>query len=145
MFLREKICAGRGEIKADLVLENCRIVNVNTKEITKGDIAISSGFIAGAGDVDELKGTRTKVLDIKNAHVCPGLIDGHVHFESSMVTLTQFVKQSLLHGTTGMVIDMHEIANILGVKGIKLVLNEAKTLPVDVFLFFLHSVLQGLF
>src|SRR3990172_8171781 len=134
MFLREKIFAGRGEIKADLVLENCRIVNVNTKEITKGDIAISSGFIAGAGDVDELKGDRTKVLDIKNAHVCPGLIDGHVHFESSMVTLTQFVKQSLLHGTTGMVIDMHEIANILGVKGIKLVLNEAKTLPVDVFL-----------
>ncbi|MDP3104280.1 MAG: adenine deaminase [Candidatus Methanoperedens sp.] len=133
MLLREKIAAGKGEIKADLVLKNCRIVNVNTKEITKGDIAIHSGFISGMGDVHELAGTRTKVIDIKNAHVCPGLIDGHVHFESSMVTLSQFAKQSMIHGTTGIVIDPHEIANILGARGIDLVLREAKGLPIDVF------------
>ena len=90
MFLREKIFAGLGRIKADTVLKNCRILNVNTKEITKGDIAISSGFISGIGDVDELIGSKTEILDIRNAHVCPGLIDGHVHFESSMVTLTEF-------------------------------------------------------
>ncbi len=134
MSLREKIFAGEGEIKADTVLTNCRIVNVNTKEITKGDIAISSGFISGMGDVDELIGGKTEILDLKNACVCPGLIDGHVHFESSMVTLTQFAKQSILHGTTGIVIDPHEIANILGIKGIKLVMLEAKRLPIDVFI-----------
>lgn len=134
MFLREKIFAGQGIIKADTVLENCRIVNVNTKEIINGDIAISSGFIAGIGDVEGLKGDKTRILDINNDYVCPGLIDGHVHFESSMVTLTQFAQQSILHGSTGIVIDPHEIANILGTKGIKLVMQEAKKLPIDVFL-----------
>lgn len=133
MFLREKVFAGEGKIKADTVLKNCRIVNVNTKEIIKGDIAISTGFISGIGDVDELTGDETEFLDIKNSYVCPGLIDGHLHFESSMVTLTQFAEQSILHGTTGIVIDPHEIANILGIKGIKLVMNEAKGLPMDVF------------
>src|SRR3989304_7857750 len=113
---------------ADLVLKNCRMVNVNTREIIKGDIAINSGFISGIGDVDELKGSKTEILDVKNDHVCPGLIDGHVHFESSMVTLTQFAKQSILHGTTGIVIDPHEIANILGMRGIRLIMNEAKGL-----------------
>jgi adenine deaminase len=134
MFLRERVFAGEGELKADTVLKNCRIVNVNTKEITEGDIAVSSGFISGVGDVDELIGGKTEILDLKSAFVCPGLIDGHVHFESSMVTLTQFAKQSVLHGTTGIVIDPHEIANILGIKGIKLVMQEAKGLPIDVFI-----------
>jgi adenine deaminase len=133
MPLREKVFAGEGRIKADLELKNCRIVNVSTKEITSGDIAITSGFISGIGDVDELVGSKTQVLDVKHAHVSPGLIDGHVHFESSMVTLTQFARLSLLHGTAGIVIDMHEIANILGVRGIKLILREAKRLPLDVF------------
>jgi len=133
MLLREKVFAGEGEIRADLVLKNCRIVNVNTKEITKGEIAITSGYISGIGDVDELRGEKTEVIDINGAHVCPGLIDGHVHFESSMLTLTQFAKESVLHGTTGIVIDPHEIANILGTRGIKLVMQEARTLPLDVF------------
>ncbi len=116
MFLRERVFAGKGELKADTVLKNCRIVNVNTKEILKGDIAISSGFISGIGDVDDLIGVKTEILDLKKSFVCPGLIDGHVHFESSMVTLTQFAKQSIIHGTTGIVIDPHEVANILGIK-----------------------------
>jgi len=134
MSLREKVFAGEGKIKADTVLKNCRIVNVNTKEITKGDIAISSGFISGIGDVHELTGRKTEIIDIKSAHICPGLIDGHVHFESSMVTLTQFAMQSILHGTTGIVIDPHELANILGIKGIRLVMQEAQRLPLDVFI-----------
>ncbi len=134
MYLREKIFAGEGRIKADVVFKNCKIVNVNTKEIIKSDIAVSLGFIAGIGDMDELIGPKTQIHDIKNAHVCPGLIDGHVHFESSMVTLTQFAKQSILHGTTGIIIDPHEIANILGIKGIRLILHEAKKLPIDVFI-----------
>ena len=134
MPLGEKVFAGLGITKADSVLENCRIVNVNTKEITEGDIAITSGIISGVGDVDELAGDKTRIIDIKNRHICPGLIDGHVHFESSMLTLTQFARQSILHGTTGMVIDPHEIANVLGTKGIRLVMKEASRLPVDIFL-----------
>ena len=74
-MLKGKIFAGEGRIRADTVLKNCRILNVNTKEITKGDIAISSGFIAGIGDVDELIGSKTEVLDIRKAYVCPGLIE----------------------------------------------------------------------
>jgi adenine deaminase len=133
MFLKDKIFAGKGQIKADTVLKNCRIVNVNTKEITKGDIAIWSGFIVGIGDVEGQKDEKTNIIDLRNQYVCPGLIDGHVHFESSMVTLTQFAAQSVLHGTTGIVIDPHEIANILGIKGIRLVMQEAKWLDLDVF------------
>lgn len=133
MSLREMVLAGLGEIKADTVLKDCRIVNVNTKEITSGDIAIKSGFIAGIGDVSGLTGPGTVIVDIKNSHVCPGLIDGHLHFESSMITLTRFAEMSAIHGTTGLVIDPHEIANILGRKGIRLVMQEAKKLPVDVF------------
>lgn len=133
MTLEEKVFAGMGLTKADLVLENCRIVNVNTREITEGSIAITSGFISGIGDVDELTGEKTRKIDVKNAHVSPGLIDGHVHFESSMLTLTQFARQSLIHGTTGMIIDPHEIANVLGTKGIRLVMKEASFLPVDIF------------
>ncbi|HEY9246641.1 MAG TPA: amidohydrolase family protein, partial [Candidatus Methanoperedens sp.] len=133
MFLKEKIFAGEGKIKADMILRNCRIVNVSTKEILKGDIAITSGFIAGVGDVDGLAGSKTEIIDVNNAHVCPGLMDGHVHFESSMVTLTGFAGQSIRHGTTGIVIDPHEMANILGMRGLMLVMHEAKRLPIDVF------------
>lgn len=133
MTLKEKVFASMGLTKADLVLENCRIVNVNTREITEGSIAITSGFISGIGDVDELAGEKTRKIDVKNASVCPGLIDSHVHFESSMLTLTQFARQSLIHGTTGMIIDPHEIANVLGTKGIRLVMKEASFLPVDIF------------
>ncbi len=132
-MLREKVLAGLGELKADVVLKNCRIVNVNTKEINKGDIAIYSGFISGMGDVKELIGSNTEIIDLKNSYVCPGLIDAHVHFESSMLTLTNFVKCCVLHGTTSIVIDAHEIANVLGARGIKLVMHEAEKLPMDIF------------
>ncbi|WP_406662418.1 adenine deaminase [Methanolobus sp. ZRKC3] len=133
MRLEDKIFAGIGMLKADTILENCRIVNVNTKEILAGDVAIKFGYIVGIGDVSELKGAQTHIVDINNRYLSPGLIDGHVHFESSMVTLSQFTKVALAHGTTGVVIDPHEIANVLGRQGIELVLEEARTLPLNVF------------
>lgn len=134
MLLKEKIYAGLGKIKADHILKNARILNVNTREIIEGDLAIKAGFIAGMGDVGELVGPGTKIIDVGERYVSPGLIDGHVHFESSMVTLTQFARLSLAHGTTTIIIDPHEIANILGRKGIELVLREASKLPLNVFL-----------
>jgi len=133
MQLTERIFAGKGDIKADIVLEHCRIINVNTKEILNADIAIQSGYIVGIGDVSGLRDANTRIIDVNNSYVSPGLLDGHVHFESSMVTLSQFARKALEHGTTGIVIDPHEIANVLGRQGIELVMEEAKSLALNIF------------
>ncbi|MRG77776.1 MAG: adenine deaminase [ANME-2 cluster archaeon] len=133
MQLTERILAGKGDIKADTILEHCRIINVNTKEILNADIAIQSGYIVGIGDVSGLRDANTRIIDVNHYYVCPGLLDGHVHFESSMVTLSRFARKALEHGTTGIVIDPHEIANVLGRQGIELVLEEAKSLPLNIF------------
>lgn len=133
MHITEKIFAGKGDIKADTILEHCRIINVNTREILAGDIAIQSGYVVGIGDVSELKDAFTTIIDVNNRYVSPGLMDGHVHFESSMVTISQFARKAMEHGTTSVVIDPHEIANVLGRQGIELVLEEAGTLPLNIF------------
>ena len=133
MQLTENFFIGKGDIKADTVLEHCRIINVNTKEILNADIAIQSGYIVGIGDVSDLKDTSTRIIDVNNNYVSPGLLDGHVHFESSMVTLSRFAGKALEHGTTGIVIDPHEIANVLGRRGIELVMEEAKSLALNIF------------
>ncbi|HIH87519.1 MAG TPA: adenine deaminase, partial [Methanosarcinales archaeon] len=133
MQLTERIFTGKGDIKADTVLEHCRIINVNTKEILNADIAIQSGYIVGIGDVSGLRDAGTRIIDVNHSHVSPGLLDGHVHFESSMVTLSRFAGKALEHGTTGIVIDPHEIANVLGRQGIELVMEEAKSLALNIF------------
>ncbi|MHC1576793.1 MAG: adenine deaminase [Methanosarcinaceae archaeon] len=133
MDLKSRVLAGQGILKADTILERCRILNVNTKEILDGDIAIMSGNIVGIGDVSELKGENTNVIDIGGRFISPGLMDGHVHVESSMVTLGQFSRAAIAHGTTSVVIDPHEIANVLGRDGIEIILKEARTLPLNVF------------
>ncbi|MBC2699415.1 MAG: adenine deaminase [ANME-2 cluster archaeon] len=133
MQLTERIFAGKGDIKADTVLEHCRIINVNTKEILNADIAIQSGYIVGIGDVSGLRDASTRIIDVNHRYVSPGLLDGHVHFESTMVTLSRFARKALEHGTTGVVIDPHEIANVLGRQGIELVMEEAKSLPLNIF------------
>ncbi|MCD4797624.1 MAG: adenine deaminase [Methanosarcinales archaeon] len=133
MQLTERILAGKGDIKADTILEHCRIINVNTKEILNADIAIQSGYIVGIGDVSGLRDASTRIIDVNHYYVSPGLLDGHVHFESSMVTLSRFARKALEHGTTGIVIDPHEIANVLGRQGIELVMEEAKSLPLNIF------------
>ena len=133
MQLTERIFAGKGDIKADTVLKQCRIINVNTKEILNADIAIQSGYIVGIGDVSGLRDASTRIIDVNHSYVSPGLLDGHVHFESSMVTLSRFARKALEHGTTGIVIDPHEIANVLGRQGIELVMEEAKSLPLNIF------------
>ncbi|MCD4766697.1 MAG: adenine deaminase [Methanosarcinales archaeon] len=133
MQLTERIFASKGDIKADTILKQCRIINVNTKEILNADIAIQSGYIVGIGDVSGLKDASTRIIDVNHRYVSPGLLDGHVHFESSMVTLSRFARKALEHGTTGIVIDPHEIANVLGRQGIELVMEEAKSLPLNIF------------
>ncbi|WP_026884113.1 adenine deaminase [Clostridium akagii] len=114
--------------KADLVIKNANIVNVFTKEIIKGDIAICKDQIVGIGDYN-----GDIEIDAKGRFVCPGLIDSHVHIESSMVTPGEFAKAVIPHGTTTIIADPHEIANVCGINGINFMLNEAKNLPINIY------------
>ncbi|MDX1358385.1 MAG: adenine deaminase [Clostridia bacterium] len=119
----------RGDKKADLVLKNCTIVNVFSHRIEHGDIAIAGGIIAGIGKYD-----GRKEIDIGGGFVCPGFIDGHVHIESSMLTPPQFAKSVIPKGTTTVVADPHEIANVCGIDGIEFMLDSSEKLPLDVFI-----------
>jgi len=114
--------------KADLVIKNANIINVFTKEILKGDIAIYMDQIVGIGDYNGIK-----EIDATGKYVCPGLIDSHLHIESTMVTPPEFAKAILPHGTTTIIADPHEIANVCGINGINFMLNQSKNLPLNVY------------
>jgi len=118
----------RGKKKADLVLKNCLIINVFTGMIDKGDIAISDGIILGIGDYE-----GTKEIDYAGHHVVPGLIDGHVHIESSLMTPPGFAKAVIPKGTTTVIADPHEIANVCGLDGINYILKASMKCPLDVY------------
>jgi adenine deaminase len=123
-----------GEIPADLVVKDARLVNVNTAEVENHvDIAVKDGRVALVGDAGHCIGKGTAVTQAQGEYFLPGLLDAHVHVESSMLTLTQFTKAVLPHGTTGVFIDPHEIANVLGLRGIKLFIDESRRLPLKVF------------
>jgi adenine deaminase len=123
------IAVARGELAADLLLSNARIVNVFTGEIESGHIAISGDRIAGIGDYK-----AKKVVDVGGRHVAPGLINGHIHPESSMLDIGQYARAVVPHGTTSLATDLHEIANVAGVAGIKYILERARRLPLNLFL-----------
>lgn len=113
---------------ADVVVKNGKIVNVFTHEIVQADIAIADGKIVGIGTYD-----GHTIIDAKGKYVCPGLIDGHVHIESSMVTPSEFARVVVPHGVTTVITDPHEIANVLGEKGIEFMLNGSNDIPLDVY------------
>ena len=117
----------RGSVPADLVLKNCRIINVFNSEIEQGDIAITDEVIVGIG-----KYNGVKEIDMKNRYVAPGFIDGHVHIESSMLTPPQFAKIIVPKGTTSIIADPHEIANVSGVEGIKYMIFSSIFGPLNV-------------
>jgi adenine deaminase len=123
-----------GRKPADIVIQNGQWVCVQTGEIIPGtDIAIVAGHIAYVGeDVRHTIGKKTKVINANERYLVPGLLDGHVHVESGMVTVTEFVRAVAARGTTGMFIDPHEIANIFGLKGVKLMVDEAARQPIHV-------------
>jgi len=124
------ISVARGELPADMVLANARIVNVFTGEIETGNVAIYDGRIAGVGDYHRAK----EMLDLKGKYLAPGLIDGHVHLESSMLDVAQYARAVVPRGTTAIVTDLHEIANVSGLAGMRYVMDSARRLPLDVFL-----------
>jgi adenine deaminase len=127
--LKEKIRVASGDGVADLLIKNGRVVDVFSGEIEKRDVAIFGGVVVGFGDY-----RAGEIIDVNGDFLCPGLIDGHVHIESSMVTLPEFARAVLPNGTTSVVIDPHEIANVLGQEGIRFMAESAKGVPLNVFI-----------
>ena len=123
------INVARGLEKADLVIKNANIMNVLSEEIHKGDIAICDGVIAGIGE----NYSGEKEIDINGAYVTPSFIDGHVHLESTMMLPKEFAKTVLPAGTTTVIIDPHEISNVLGLHGISFMHEAVKDLPMNVY------------
>lgn len=116
-----------GECKADLVLKNASYVNVFSNEICHGDIAVAGGLVVGMGDYSGLE-----EVDVSGCVVTPGFVDAHIHLESSLVSPISFARAVLPHGTTTVITDPHEIANVCGTAGIDYMIDASNGLPLDV-------------
>ena len=131
---RALVDVAMGRAPADLVIRKGKWVSVQSGEIIPDtDIAIVEGHIAFVGpDAGHTVGPKTKVIEAAGRFLVPGLLDAHMHVESGMVTVTEFVRTVAPHGTTGMFVDPHEMANIFGLKGVKLMVEEAAKQPIHV-------------
>ncbi len=121
------LIAGKKQL-ADLVIKNAKIINVFTKEVMEADVAICDGVIVGVGDYE-----GKQIYDAKNKYLVPGLIDGHVHIESSLLSPKEFAKISLIHGVTSVVTDPHEIGNVAGSTGLDFMIDDARSVPMNIF------------
>ena len=132
---QDLVAVAMGRKPADTVICNGRWVNVHSGEILPGtDVAIVGGRIAYVGpDASHCIGPNTKIIEAKQRYLVPGLCDAHMHVESGMVTVTEFARAVIPHGTTSMFIDPHEIANVLGLPGVRLMHDEAVTMPINVY------------
>lgn len=126
MNMTEIIKAAHGERPVDLLLTNGRMVNVFSGEITQQPIAVSNGIIVGFGPYE-----AKTVVDLNKRFVAPGFIDAHVHIESAMTCITEFARSIVVHGTTAVAADPHEIANVLGADGIAYMLQSAQDQPIN--------------
>ena len=126
--LAGRIAAARGDGMADLVLTNAQLVNVLTGEVYPSSIAIKDGVIIGVGELYE----AAETLDLGGRYVAPGLIDAHVHIESSLCTPPEFSRAALTHGVTTVITDPHEIANVHGLAGIRYMLETARRTPLEI-------------
>ena len=127
--VQHKLSIARGERPAELVFKNANLVNVFSGEIYKTSVAVDDGRVVGLGDYE-----GKTVIDLAGAYLAPSFIDGHFHVESSMLTMPEFVRAVAPHGTGAVVIDPHEYANVLGLDGIRYVLESSKNLPLDFFI-----------
>jgi adenine deaminase len=128
--IKQQISVAKGESPADLILANARVVNTFNGEVEEASVAIYGGKVAGVGDYHQAE----EIIDLKGKYVAPGLIGGHTHLESSMLDVGQYARAVVPHGTSAIVTDLHEIANVCGREGIKYVLDYARRLPFDLFL-----------
>jgi adenine deaminase len=126
--LKKRALAAAKHEPADVVIKNGRIVDVFNLTIFEADVAITDGVIVGIGEYE-----GKKVIDAANQYVCPGLIDGHVHIESAMVTPQEFAKVVLPHGVTTIIADPHEIGNVAGAEGIQYMIHHSKNIPLNIY------------
>lgn len=126
--IKRRIDLAAGRDKVELVLKNCKIVNVFSHKIIEGNLAIDSGKIIGIGDYEGYK-----EIDMNGKYISPGLIDSHEHLESAMVTPDQMAIVVVPKGTTTIIADPHEIANVCGLEGIRFMMQAAETVPMNVF------------
>lgn len=124
----ELVATARGDKPATLVITGGKLVNVCSGEILEGmSVGVQGGRIAYVGkDVTHMIGEGTQVIDANGKYIAPGLLDGHCHIESTQLTVTEFSRAVLPLGTTGGFFDAHEIANVFGLKGIQLMLDEMR-------------------
>src|SRR5450759_3560497 len=127
--VQQKLSIARGEQPAELLFKNAKLVNVLSGEIHPANVAVDDGRVIGFGDYK-----AKKVIDLRGAYLAPSLIDGHFHVESSMLTAPEFARAVVPHGTGAVVIDPHEYANVLGLDGIRYVLESSKNLALDFFI-----------
>jgi len=129
MLLEELIRFARGEAEVDLLLKNAQLVNVYSGQIHPADVAIQQDRIVGLGDY-----RARQVIDLQGQYLSPGFIDGHVHIESSMLRVPEFARVVVPRGTTTVVCDPHEIANVMGLDGIRYILESSKYTPFSVYI-----------
>jgi adenine deaminase len=127
--LQHKLSVARGEHPAELVFKNARVVNVLSGEVHQSNVAVDDGRIVGFGDYD-----AKRVVDLGGRFLAPSFIEGHFHVESTMLTIPELCRAVVPHGTGAMVIDPHEYANVLGLDGIRYVLESSRGLPIDFFI-----------
>ena len=129
------IAVAAGRDAADRVLRNCKLVSVQTREVLDGwQVAIVEGRFAYVGpDASHCIGEVTEIFDANGRYLIPGLCDGHMHIESGMLTPAEFAAAVIPHGTTSMFTDPHEIANVLGLEGVRMMHDEALMQPVNIF------------
>lgn len=127
--IQHKLSVARGGTPTDILFRNARLVNVLSGEIHDANVAVDDGRVIGFGDYE-----AKETIDLRGAYLAPSLIDGHFHVESTMVTVPEFARAVVPHGTGAMVIDPHEYANVLGMDGIRYVLESSRNLPIDFFI-----------
>ena len=125
--LLRTIKVARGLEPADLLFKNAKVINVFNGEVEDASVAVCDGVIAGIGDYSN----ASEVIDLKGKYLVPGLIDGHTHIESSMLDIGQCARAVVSRGTTGVITDLHELTNVVGIDGIKYIIKAAKKLPLD--------------
>ena len=132
---RDLVNVAMGRKPADLVVRGGRWVNVHSGEVIDGtDLAVIDGRFAWCGpDAGHCVGEGTEIVEAGGRYLVPGLCDGHMHVESGMLTVTEFVRAVVPHGTTTMFVDPHEIANVLGLDGVRMMHDEALEMPINVF------------
>lgn len=131
---QELVAVATGKKPAEVVLKGGKLINVNTGEVIDNtDVAITHGRIALVGDATHTIGENTQVIDCQGQYLAPGFMDGHIHVESSMVTVKQYARAVIPHGTTSIFMDPHEIANVLGMDGIRLMIEDGREVPLRVY------------